>query len=385
MEKRKICIVTGSRAEYGLLSPLIKKVHGDPDLEFQLVVTGSHLSYEHGLTYKVIEEDGYVINEKVEMLLSSDTSTAISKSIGIGTIGFSEVLNRLQPDVIVLLGDRYELLSIASVALVQKIPIAHIHGGETTLGAYDDAIRHAITKMATIHFPSSDLHKERIIQMGENPESVFVVGAAGIDNIKNMDLLNKEDLAVELGINWSDQVFVVAYHPETMKKDPASSIVELLNAFDDYENTTIIFTKANSDENGRKINQAISNFVNESPDNRYLFDSLGQLRYLSVLKEADVVLGNSSSALLEAPYLSTASVNIGERQKGRQRPPSVIDSQDDSESIKGAISDALLFDFAESNVEIFGDGTSAVKMWEVLKDNPLIINQPFYEYKGGLS
>lgn len=379
MEKRKVCIVTGTRAEYGLLSPLLKKIQGDHDLELQLVATGSHLSYEHGLTYKAIEEDGFVIDEKVEMLMASDTSTAISKSMGLGMIGFSEVFNRIKPDVIVILGDRYELLSIASVALIHKIPIAHIHGGETTLGAYDDSIRHAITKMATIHFPSSELHKERIIQMGESPNNVFAVGAAGIDNIKNFVFMNKEELAFDLGIDFQSQIFMITFHPETMKSEPSAGIHELLNALKEFDNTTMIFTKANSDEDGRKINEAILEFVQRSPEKRFLFDSLGQLKYLSFLKEADVVIGNSSSALLEAPYLKTASINIGDRQKGRQRPVSIIDSESDSECIKKAITKALLFDFTKNEVEIFGDGTSAEKMKKVLKETQLIINQPFHE------
>lgn len=324
MNKRKICIVTGTRAEYGLLYWLMKEIQAEKELELQLVVTGAHLSPEFGLTYKQLEEDGFIINEKVEMLLSSDTPVGIAKSMGLATIGFADTFERLNPDVLVILGDRFEMLAVAQVAMVMQIPIAHLHGGELSFGAYDDSIRHSITKMATWHFVSTDSHQKRVIQLGENPNRVWNVGALGIENIIKIPLLTKENLFNELGLDSSKSMFLITFHPET--NGNTNGIMELLTVLNEYKQFNLVFTKANADNGGRLINEAIVKFV-EQNTNAYVFTSLGQLRYLSAVKYAKAVIGNSSSGLIEVPYLQTPSVNYGNRQAGRERPSSVFDAE----------------------------------------------------------
>lgn len=368
MTKRKICIVTGTRAEYGLLYWLLKRIQSDPELELQIISTGMHLSPEFGLTYKQIEEDGFVINEKVEMLLSSDTDIGVAKSLGLGTIGFSDALGHLKPDILVVLGDRFEILAAAQVAMVLKIPIAHIHGGEKTFGAYDDSIRHAITKMSYLHFVSTEEHRARVIRLGEHPSRVFNVGAPGIENIKKIKLLSKKELEDVLDISLKEPIFLITYHPTTLSQDPTEGTEELLNALEYFKEATMIFTKANADENGRKINSCINKFVSQNYTRRKMFNSLGQLRYLSLLKYANVTVGNSSSGLLEAPYLGTPSVNIGNRQKGRAKPNSVIDCPPEETQIVAAINQALKFTFNEyEKYEIFGDGNTSIRILDILK------------------
>ncbi|MET3697644.1 UDP-N-acetylglucosamine 2-epimerase (non-hydrolysing)/GDP/UDP-N,N'-diacetylbacillosamine 2-epimerase (hydrolysing) [Bacillus oleivorans] len=382
MAKRKICIITGTRAEYGLLYWLMKKIQQDLDLELQIIATGMHLSPEFGLTYKQIEEDGFIINEKVEMLLSSDTPTAVAKSVGLGTIGFSESLSRLKPDLIIILGDRFELLSVAQTALLLKIPIAHIHGGEKTFGAYDDSIRHAITKMSYLHFVSTDEHRKRVIRLGEHPSRVFNVGAPGVENIKKLNLLTKCELEESLEISLQEPLFLITHHPTTLSQNPIEGTVELLEALDHFENATIIFTKANADDHGREINKLIAKFVSNDLNKRKMFDSLGQLRYLSLLKYASVSVGNSSSGLLEAPYLKTPTVNIGDRQKGRVRPESVFDCSPNSIEIIKTIRKAMEYSFQEKEkYEIFGDGDTSMKIIEILKNT--VINSPMKEFYDG--
>ncbi|QXE00955.1 UDP-N-acetylglucosamine 2-epimerase [Terribacillus sp. DMT04] len=382
MSKRKICIVTGTRAEYGLLYWLMKEIQQDTDLELQIIATGTHLSPEFGSTYRQIEGDGYTINEKIEMLLSSDSEVAIAKSVGLGTIGFADALARLNPDLIVILGDRFELLSVTQTALLLKIPIAHIHGGEKTFGAYDDSIRHAITKMSYLHFTSTEEHRRRVIQLGEYPDRVYNVGAPGIESIKKLNLMNKKDLEVSLNVSLDRPIFLITHHPTTLAQDPIEGTKELLDALDDYKDITMIFTKANADDHGRKINNLISGFVSGDPIKRKLFSSLGQMRYLSLLKHASVVIGNSSSALIEAPYLKTPAVNIGNRQKGRARPVCVIDSLADTASIRRAIDKSLNYDFEiEKSHEIFGDGSTSKKIVDVLRN--LEINSPGKEFYDG--
>lgn len=363
--KRKICVVTGTRAEYGLLSNLMRLIQQDKDFELQIIVTGMHLSPEFGLTFKQIEADGFQINEKVEVLLSSDTSTAVVKSVGLATISFADTYNRLNPNLLIILGDRFEMLAAAQSALIMQIPIAHIHGGECTFGAYDDAIRHSITKMAAWHFTSTEGHRKRVIQLGEHPDCVYNVGAIGIDHTLQLTLLDKKQLYKQLMITAEDKpFFLITYHPET--NGNYNGIEILLEALDQFkERYYLIFTKSNADNGGREINEAIQNYVEENPQYAKLFDSLGQVRYLSAVKEATAVIGNSSSGLIEVPYLHTPTVNIGNRQKGREKPISVIDCSLNFTDINSAINQAIEgFKYYE---KIFGDGQTAQKIYEQLK------------------
>lgn len=372
---KKICVVTGTRSDYGLLHRLIEKIKQDDVLDLQLVVTGMHLSPEFGLTYKEIEKDGFSINEKIEILLSSDTRMGVSKAIGLATISFTDCFSRLKPDVLLILGDRFEMLAAAQVAFINDIPIAHIHGGEITHGAYDDVIRHSITKMSYLHFTSSDEHKRRVIQLGESPKRVWNVGALGIENILNGSLLTKKQLFNELGIFSDKEYFVITYHPET--NGCTEGIHILLSALNSYKNTILIFTKSNADNGGRYINDVITDYVQKNT-NAYLFDSLGQLRYLTAIKYAKVVIGNSSSGLIEAPYLKTPTVNCGNRQGGRQRPNSVFDASMTEKSLYKTVEKALGFD--ESYEQIFGDGSSSQKIIDILrKENLYRVRKEFVD------
>ena len=373
--RRKICVVTGTRAEYGLLYWLMKEIQQDDELELQLIVTGMHLSPEFGLTYKQIEQDGFVIDEKVEMLLSSDTAVGVAKSIGLATMGFADAFDRLKPDLLIILGDRFEMIAAAQAALVMQLPIAHVHGGELTFGAYDDSIRHSITKMATWHFVSTESHRKRVIQLGEQPERVWNVGALGIESILKIPLLSKDELYAGLALRENKPLYLITYHPETNGR--INGINPLLAALDYYSNTNLAFTKANADNGGRYINEEIEQFVAEN-DNAYLFDSLGQLRYLSAVKHADVVIGNSSSGLIEVPYLNTSTVNCGDRQAGRECPSSVINANLNEQSIQEAIEVALQFQGAYD--QLFGDGNVSTKIVKELKNLPSYsIQKGFYD------
>lgn len=331
---RKVCVITATRAEYGLLKPLMQLIKGSDQLQLQIIATGAHLSPEFGLTYKNIENDGFIIDEKVEILLSSDTPSSIAKTMGMAMMGMADVLPRLNPDLIVILGDRYEMLSIASAATIFKIPIAHLHGGEITEGAYDDAIRHSITKMSHLHFTSTDEYKNRIIQMGENPENVFNVGAIGLDNIRDLKLLSKEELEADLDIQFKKYNYQITFHPETLGNlSSAEQFQNLLNVIEKQEDSFFIFTKANADTDGRIINQMIDDFVSKNPTIAKAFSSLGTLRFLSVVKLCDAIVGNSSSGILEAPSLFTATINIGDRQKGRAQASSIINVDNSEKGI----------------------------------------------------
>lgn len=373
---RKICVVTGTRAEYGLLKPLLSKIKADHELQLQLVVTGMHLSPEFGLTYREIEGDGFIIDEKVEMLLSSDTSMGVAKAMGLATISFADSFNRLKPDIVVILGDRFEMLAVAQTALVMQIPIAHIHGGEVTLGAYDDAIRHSITKMAKWHFVSSKQHQKRVIQLGEQPSSVFNVGALGIENIKKLPLLNKQQINQQLGLKEDRSTFLVTYHPETTTENTKVGLEALCTVLDKYQHYNIVITKANADNGGREINQHLESYALKY-DNVHLFDSLGQLRYLSLLQYTAVVIGNSSSGLIEVPYFDIPTVNIGNRQLGRECPKSVIHCELNEDSIEQAIKDALIYD--KGYEYIFGSGNTSEKILTVLQDQTLTTAKEFYD------
>jgi UDP-hydrolysing UDP-N-acetyl-D-glucosamine 2-epimerase len=385
MPRRKICVVTGSRAEYGLLYWFLKEVQADPELELQLVVTAMHLSPEFGLTYRVIEEDGFAIAANVEMLLSSDTPVGIAKSIGLGLIGFADVFKRLQPDLLVVLGDRFEILAAAQAAMVARIPIAHFHGGESTEGVIDEAIRHAITKMSHFHFVAAEPYRQRVIQLGEQPEHVFNFGAPGLDNIKRIKLLGKDELEKTLNMKFGKINFLVTYHPVTLNdRGPAQAMQELFNALDAFEDAHIIFTKPNADTGGRILCSMIDEYAEQRRDRVLASTSMGQLKYLSALTHSDVVIGNSSSGLTEAPALKKPSVNLGDRQKGRLKASSVIDCEETSASIVAAIEKALSADFQRLLPNVvspyYGDGNASVRIKEYLKVASLegILQKKFY-------
>ena len=362
----KICVSTSTRAEYGLLKPLMDNIKKDIDLELQILVTGAHLSPEFGLTYRIINEDGFTIDSKVEMLLSSDTPEGIVKSMGLGMIGFSEAFKILDPDVLVILGDRYEMLALASTALIFKIPIAHIHGGELTEGAYDDSIRHAITKMSLIHFTSTEEYRKRVIQLGEQPEFVFNVGALGMDNISKLNFLKRDELEFELGVKFARHNYQVTFHPATLESAcPQDQFQLLLNAIDLQENSFFIFTKTNADTAGRIINQMIDEYVSQNPEKASAFVSLGSLKFLSLVKICDAIVGNSSSGILEAPFLLTPTINIGNRQKGRLRTGSIIDVGVSQKEIMDAFelvkSEQFKLGF-NNNSNPYGDGDTVSKI-----------------------
>ena len=325
MLKQKICVVTGSRAEYGLLYWILRGIQDSETLELQLVVTGMHLSNEFGYTIQEIERDGFQISRKVEMLVSSDSCVGVAKSTGLGIIGFADALEELKPDLVVLLGDRFEILSAACACLFALVPVAHIHGGEITQGAFDDAIRHSITKMSALHFTSTDEYRRRVIQLGEHPDFVFNVGAPGIDNINSLELLDRGALEAQLGIDLSGKSLLVTFHPATLEVDAGlRDFRSLLDALDQFPDVQLIFTKANADTNGRSINMLIDDYVG-SRSSAAAFTSLGQLNYLSLLQSVDGVIGNSSSGLIEAPTFKVGTINIGDRQAGRVRADSIID------------------------------------------------------------
>ncbi len=384
--KRKICVVTGTRAEYGLLYWLMKEIEADKDLELQLIVTGMHLSPEFGFTYKEIEKE-FRIDKKIEMLLSSDTAMGISKSMGLAQISFAEAFEELKPDILVVLGDRYEIFSAVSVAMICNIPIAHLHGGEITQGAFDELIRHSITKMSHLHFTATDEYKNRVIQLGEEPNRVFNVGGMGIENIKRLKLLNKDEFEESINFKLNKKNILVTFHPVTLENSTAKEqFQELLDAIDELENTNIIFTKANSDTDGRIINQMIDEYVTKNSHKSVGFASLGQLRYLSALQYIDAVVGNSSSGLLEAPSFKIATINIGDRQKGRIKALSVIDSEPKKEEILKAFKEIYSKEFQEKlkNVENpYGESCPSKQIIEVLKNVNLanILKKSFYDLK----
>ena len=383
---RKICVVTGTRADYGLLYWLMKEIDLDSELKLQIIATGMHLSPEFGLTYKEIEKD-FKIDKKIEMLLSSDTSIGISKSMGLAQISFVEAYEELKPDIIVILGDRYEIFSAASAAMIARIPIAHLHGGETTEGAFDESIRHSITKMSHLHFTATQEYKNRVIQLGEHPSKVFNVGGMGIENIKRLKLLNKEEFEKSIEFKLNKKNILVTFHPVTLENSTAKEqFQELLDAIDELEDTNIIFTKANSDTNGRIINQMIDEYVAKNYHKSIGFISLGQQRYLSALQYVDAVVGNSSSGLLEAPSFKIGTINIGDRQKGRIKAKSVINSEVNKTSILKSFSklySKAFQDLIEESKNPYGDGIASRKIIEIIKNEDLrnILKKSFYDLK----
>lgn len=384
---RKICIVTGTRADYGLLYWLMKEIAEDPELQLQIIATGMHLSPEFGLTYRHIEADGFAIDAKVEMLLSSDTAVGIAKSMGLGVIGYADALNGLQPDILVVLGDRFEILAAAQAALVFQIPIAHIHGGETSEGAFDEGIRHAISKMAQWHFVAAEPYRKRVVQMGESPDRVFNYGAPGLDQLSKLDWLTRQELESTLEIELRTPVFLVTYHPVTLAGgDPVDAMTELLNALKALPDATVIFTYPNADTGGRVLIECIDRFVEQHHATSRAFVSLGQQRYLSLMREADVIIGNSSSGLTEAPALKKATVNIGDRQKGRLKAASVIDAAENSTDIIRAIQLALSHAFCAhlpDTVSLYGQGSVSQKIKSTLKMVTRAVRKPFFDIDHG--
>lgn len=368
MKARKICIVTGTRAEYGLLSPVMKAISADPGLELQVVATGMHLSPEFGLTYRDIENDGIALDAKVEMLLSSDTPVGITKSIGLGVIGFAEVLERLKPDMMMVLGDRFEILAAVQAALVARVPVAHIAGGDLTEGAFDEAIRHSITKMSHIHFVTNELAAQHVRQLGENPANIHTVGSPGLDVIATLKLLKREELEQELGFRFQEKNLLVTFHPATLdNQQPETQFAELLKALDTFgENTGLIFSYPNADTGGRILMSMIDKFVAIRPYAK-AYSSLGQLRYLSTLAVVNAVVGNSSSGLYEAPSFKKPTVNIGDRQKGRLLASSVINCPAVADEITMAIGAALTRDCSAA-VNPYGDGRSAQRIVKIIKE-----------------
>ena len=389
MSKKKICIVTGSRAEYGLLYWLIRAVKEDQDLELQLIVTGMHLSSEFGFTYKEIEKD-FKIDKKIDMHLSLDTSVEISRSMGIAQTSFSEAFNELKPNIVVVLGDRYEIFSAAVSAMISRIPIAHIHGGEATEGLIDEAIRHSISKMSHLHFTAAEEYSNRVIQLGEEPNRVFNVGGMGIENIKKIKLLSKKEFEKSINFQLNTKNILVTFHPVTLEKQTSGKqFQELLNTIDELENTNIIFTKTNSDIDGKIINKMIDQFTFKNPNKSISITSLGQKNYLSALKYVDLIIGNSSSGLLEAPSFKIGTINIGDRQNGRLKAQSVVDCLTDKKNIKKAIERVYSDKFQKllKNVRNpYGEECASQKIINVLKNVSLneILKKPFFNFKFSL-
>ena len=384
---KKICVVTGTRAEYGLLYWFLKEIESDKELQLQVIVTGMHLSPEFGLTYKEIEKE-FKINKKIEMLLSSDTSVGISKSMGLAQISFAESYDELKPDIVIVLGDRYEIFSATSAAMIARIPIAHIHGGEKTEGAFDESIRHSITKMSHLHFTATEEYKNRVIQLGEHPSRVFNVGGMGIENIKRLKLLSKDEFEKSIEFKLNIKNILVTFHPVTLENSTAKEqFQQLLDAIDELEDTNIIFTKANSDTDGRVINQMIDEYITKNFQKSVQFTSLGQLRYLSALQYVDAVVGNSSSGLAEAPSFKIGTINIGDRQKGRIKASSVIDCEPNKDSILKSFEKLYSKEFQETlktTINPYGDGYASKKIVEILKNVDLknILKKSFYDLRG---
>jgi GDP/UDP-N,N'-diacetylbacillosamine 2-epimerase (hydrolysing) len=388
MIKRKICIVTGTRAEYGLLYWLMKEIDADKDLKLQIIATGMHLSSEFGNTYQQIEKDGFTIDKKVDISLSSDTEIAISKSIGLGMIGFAKAFNDLQPDLIIVLGDRFEIFSAVSAAMIARIPLAHLHGGEATEGLIDEPIRHSITKMSHLHFAATDEYRNRIIQLGEQPDRVFNVGGLGIDNINKLKLLSKADFENAINFELGEKNILITFHPVTLEDHTSETQFQaLLDSISELKNTKIIFTKANSDTSGRIINTMIDDYVAKH-NNVICFTSMGQLNYLSALQFMDAVVGNSSSGLIEAPSFRIGTIDIGDRQKGRIKANSIITCSPKKESIDSALVKLYSREFQEiiNNVDNpYGTGGASKEIVEIIKDTSLdnIVKKSFYDFKDG--
>ena len=381
---RKICVITGTRAEYGLLRWVMQGIKDDADLNLQVIATGMHLSPEFGLTYKAIEADGFRIDRKVEMLTSSDTPLGIAKSMGLGMIGFADALNELKPDLIVVLGDRFEIFSSVATALTACIPVAHLHGGETTEGAIDEAFRHSITKMSHYHFVAADEYKQRVIQLGEQPKNVFLVGGLGIDNIKKLRLLDRNALEVDLGVKFDKKNLLITFHPATLEISSAAKQMQaLLAALAKLEETQLIFTMPNADTDGRALIKIVEKFTSNH-SNAHAFISLGQLRYLSCISHVDGVVGNSSSGLLEVPSFRKGTINIGDRQRGRLQASSVINCEANQKSISSGIEMLYEPEFQLNLSQVrnpYGEEGASDKIVDILKTISIknIVKKTFHD------
>jgi GDP/UDP-N,N'-diacetylbacillosamine 2-epimerase (hydrolysing) len=382
--KRKICVVTGSRADYGLLRWVMQGIEDDPELILQVIATGMHLSSTFGITYKEIEADGFRIDVKLESLGDLDSPVGIAESMGQGLIGCAKAFEDLKPDMIVILGDRFEIFAAVTAALVARIPVAHLHGGETTVGAFDEAFRHSITKMSQLHFVAAEEYKNRVIQLGENPNNIFLVGGLGIDNIRNLRLLKKSELEDSLKLEFLKKSLLVTYHPVTLENQTAEhQMKELLKALSDLRDTTLIFTMPNADTDGRILMSMIETFVKQNT-NAHVFTSLGQLRYLSCIALVDGVVGNSSSGLMEVPSFRKGTINIGDRQLGRLQASSIINSEPEEKSILDALKRLYSEDFKatlKKTTNPYGEGGASARIVKVLREVPLggIVKKTFHD------
>lgn len=382
---RKICVITGTRAEYGLMRWVMQGVKDDPELTLLIIATGMHLSPEFGLTYREIEQDGFLINRKVEMLTSSDTPVGIAKSMGLGMIGFADALHELKPDLVVVLGDRFEIFAAVAAALVARIPVAHLHGGEATEGLIDEAIRHSITKMSHLHFVAAEEYRQRVIQLGEQPERVFLIGGLGIDSIKRLKLLDRAELEDSLDLKLGQKNLLITFHPVTLETSTAAEqMTELLAALAMLRDTQLIFTLPNADTDGRALIKILEQFVAQHPNAR-AYTSLGQLQYLSCIAQVDGVVGNSSSGLAEVPSFRKGTINIGDRQRGRLQAESVINCEPNRQSIEVALKEIYSADFQErlSQVENpYGMGGASEKIIAAIKSLALddVLKKRFYDY-----
>ncbi|GLR63050.1 UDP-N-acetylglucosamine 2-epimerase [Marinospirillum insulare] len=382
---KKIAVFTGTRAEYGLLYWVIKYLHEAPEVSLQLMVGGMHLSPEFGYTVKQIEEDGFLVTERLDFLLSSDSPVAISKSMALATISAAEAFERNQPDLLVVLGDRFESMAVSQAAMIARVPIAHIHGGETTEGLIDEAVRHSITKMAHLHFTATEAYRKRVIQLGEHPELVFNTGAPGIDSIKKLPLISKKELSSAVGFNLDKPYFVVTYHPVTLEVGGGSISLEyLLAALDEYPEYQAIISYPNADTDGRRLIKILDKYQELHPDRVFLVRSLGQLKYLSALKHCVAVLGNSSSGLIEAPTFGVPTLNIGNRQKGRLCGETVVSCGESKTEILAAMKKILNPDFQEScrkAINPYGSGNASEKIVKQLLSHSLdnLLEKSFYD------
>ena len=376
---RKIAVFTGTRAEYGLLYWLLKDLQQDSEIELQLLVSAMHLSPEFGMTYQQIETDGFTITEKVEMLLSSDSAVGTAKSIGLGVLGFADALERMKPDVLVVLGDRFEALAVTQAAMILRIPIAHIHGGEITEGAYDDAIRHAITKLSLLHFTSTETHRTRVIQLGEHPSRVFNVGAVGLDHLQRSKMFSLAELSASLNFKLEQPYFLVTYHPVTLASEPAKASFEnLLKALDAFPQHQIILTYPNADDGGREIIPLLEAYAKQQPSRVLANPSLGQKRYLSAVKHAAALVGNSSSGIIEVPSFKVPTVNIGERQRGRLAAESVFSCPSNTAAIIETLQLGLKSDLTQV-VNPYGKGKASEAILKQLKAADLSVVKTFYD------
>jgi GDP/UDP-N,N'-diacetylbacillosamine 2-epimerase (hydrolysing) len=379
---RRVCVVTGSRAEYGLLRPLLAHIVASHALELRLVVTGSHLSPAFGETWREIEADGFAIDERVPLPLENDSAIGTCDAMAAALSGLARAFARLAPDVVVLLGDRYEILSAAIAAQVSLVPVAHIHGGEVTEGAFDDAMRHAVTKLAMLHFTSAEVYHRRVVQLGEDPARVFTVGALGLDNIRELPLLSREEFEREFGFTRGKQAVALTFHPVTLAEDSAAQLAEVLAALDDFPETRVVITRPNADPGNRELNERLDAFVASHADRAAAFASLGVRSYLSLLACVDAVVGNSSSGILEAPSLHVPTIDVGDRQKGRVRAGSIIQCEPERKAIAKALRAALSPEFRALAAEVtnpYGDGHAAERIVAVLESAGLGVRKRFFD------